>query len=1412
MVRKSYLLRQALLALPLASASLLTAATAAVAGAQAIPRIAGPVENSQLVSLPGEVHPWARAQFDRGIAPANLSGHMLLVLQRSAEQESALQALLASQQDKNSPNYHKWLTPDEFGKQFGVADADVQAVSGYLASRGIAVGRVYSGHGALEVTATAEQMRSTFQTEIHKYAVAGKTFYANATAPKIPSALRSVVSGFAGLNNFHVAGGSGAGSQGTLDPSTHRIHPLYTITGGTTNTYGVAPADLSAIYDIPAATGQGNGGQNVSIGVLGDSNINVSYINNYRSIFGLTAKPPIVVVDGNDPGINDDAYIAYKQIELLSAVAPNANIYYYTSANVADYDTGMNFALVRALEDNRVQVLLNGYQSCETALGANMLLVNQVYEQAAAQGITVVAAAGNTGSAGCQVPGTAGPASTKSGFAVNGYASSPFATAVGGTDFYYGTTSTTQPSAYWTTTNTTTYGSTQTATTHIPEQAWNDSNTSQGTPVQLAGGGGPSTAGADGVSTPQPIPSYQLAYQTANPTVPKVSTTARILPDVSFFAGSGANDSMGYNNTAYVFCMKPGDCQAGGNPVQFTYSGGTEASSAVFAGAVALALNQSLASAGATSPANYSATGTAQFGLGNVNPTLYSLFGKIASYDIKIGNNELLCDGKGSNCANGTTTKPAPMDGYKTGAGYDAVTGLGSFDVTSFVSKYAPANTAGSTVTLSVLDATTGLPPVCVSGGVTTANCTIHSTYIKFVVTVTGSSGTPTQDVAIMTTSPLASLQGATVATLNNGIATVPNYNTLPGGTYQIYARYAGDGNYAPAVSSPYTITVKPEACAMVIYDHNINAAISNLPYGTPVNITAEPYSTAYGYAVGTPTGALNVLDSYNSGAARSITTLPLNSEGAASFVSNLLAYGTHSIVLAYPGDASYSSCQTYAFNVNVTQAGTVTTLNAPENDTGGGGSTATLGVTAVVESSAVASNQPSNGTSPTGTVKFSDLAGQVATLVPGFDPNGNAIATASITVGQNDIPANGQITATYIPASTEINYTGSTSAPKTFNSTTALINNATTTTFTITDTASGGPVNYPAQDSITLHISVSAANPDSTRFLVYANGVQLTTPITKNGQGLVTGGGIKPDPNGNATYVLPQLNGYLALPSGQVQLTVIYDGWISGDGLIESDPSSANQTINIIDDRTSADFSLQSDTTINQQQPLTSTTTPATTQAAYNLRLTSIYNFQSAYSNTAINLSCSVVGYLSSTGVHSTPSGLACGFNSALSATTASVTFAGNSTSSGFIPQTLYVGAAGGYSIANNTAPAQPASRWWVAAGGTTLACIFLLGVPSRRRNWQSLLGACIVAVFGFSMTGCGVTVASGPEQQYYKQLNSGTSGSSGSSGSGGNGASGPTVPAGIYTVLVTATTTTNTTLVHTLPVEVQVGVMPPQ
>src|SRR5256885_15159001 len=100
-------------------------------------RVVQAIDEKQVTTLKGNVHPLARAEFDQGaVADSQPMNRMLLLLQRSAEQEAALRQLLDDQQSKGSPNFHSWLTPEQFGAQFGIADSDLIGVTQWLASQG----------------------------------------------------------------------------------------------------------------------------------------------------------------------------------------------------------------------------------------------------------------------------------------------------------------------------------------------------------------------------------------------------------------------------------------------------------------------------------------------------------------------------------------------------------------------------------------------------------------------------------------------------------------------------------------------------------------------------------------------------------------------------------------------------------------------------------------------------------------------------------------------------------------------------------------------------------------------------------------------------------------------------------------------------------------------------------------------------------------------------------------------------------------------------------------------------------------------------------------------------------------------------------------------------------------------------
>src|SRR5580658_7359810 len=171
-------------------------------------RITQAVDESNLTILKGNTYYLARAEYDRGAAPASLPmNRMLLVLQRSPSQEAALEELLDQQQDHSSPNYHQWLTPQQFGQQFGPSDQDIQTITTWLQSHGFQVAPISNGRTIVEFSGTAGQVQEAFHTAIHKYSVpnaagALEDHWANSADPSIPTALAPVIAGIDTLHNF----------------------------------------------------------------------------------------------------------------------------------------------------------------------------------------------------------------------------------------------------------------------------------------------------------------------------------------------------------------------------------------------------------------------------------------------------------------------------------------------------------------------------------------------------------------------------------------------------------------------------------------------------------------------------------------------------------------------------------------------------------------------------------------------------------------------------------------------------------------------------------------------------------------------------------------------------------------------------------------------------------------------------------------------------------------------------------------------------------------------------------------------------------------------------------------------------------------------------------------------------------
>src|SRR5438552_17411021 len=218
--------------------------------AAAIPaRITQAIDETQLVRLKGNIQPLARAEFDQGVVPDSTPmNRMLLLLQRSPEQEAALRQFMDEQQMKDSPNFHKWLTPDQFGKQFGPADADIQAVTDWLTRQGFQQIKVAAGRTVIEFSGNVAQVRNAFHTAIHRFDVNGESRQANLSDPQIPAALTPVVAGVVSLHNFprksmkHIAGAFTRTADG-------RIVPQFTTSGGL---FVVGQADFANIYNGPS--------------------------------------------------------------------------------------------------------------------------------------------------------------------------------------------------------------------------------------------------------------------------------------------------------------------------------------------------------------------------------------------------------------------------------------------------------------------------------------------------------------------------------------------------------------------------------------------------------------------------------------------------------------------------------------------------------------------------------------------------------------------------------------------------------------------------------------------------------------------------------------------------------------------------------------------------------------------------------------------------------------------------------------------------------------------------------------------------------------------------------------------------------------------------------------------------------
>ncbi len=495
-------------------------------------------QNSPKV-LNGQIAPLvAQAQLLQAASPGQQLNLSLGLQPRNA---AALNSLLASLYDPQSPQYHQYLTPDQFEALFAPAPDQAQQVVSYLQSAGMTVTSIAPNNLLIDATASVAQADSAFSTTINNYQLGSQVFYANATPPVVPAAISSLITSIGGLDNStkyqplyrHIAG---------------KGH-LAKLANGPTN--GYAPKDLTSAYDSTPLQSAGLLGDNQTIALFELDGYQSSDVAQYFANYGI-ATPSIsnVLVDNFSGTAGQGAIEVELDIEVVGALAPHANQIVYEGPNTIQ---GLNDTYNQIVHDHKAQIVSISWGLCESSTGAAELqTLDTIFKQGAAEGMSFFAASGNSGAYDCN----------DSNLAVDSPASDPYITGVGGTNLQL---------------NAGAYGS---------ETAWSNASDTQRSPKGAGGGGG--------ISNTFTLPSWQTGQGVINANSSGAPCNApngqycREVPDVS----ANADPASGYA----IYCtVNNAGCSAAG----WINVGGTSAAAPLWAGGMAL-INQYLLSKGKT--------------------------------------------------------------------------------------------------------------------------------------------------------------------------------------------------------------------------------------------------------------------------------------------------------------------------------------------------------------------------------------------------------------------------------------------------------------------------------------------------------------------------------------------------------------------------------------------------------------------------------------------------------------------------------------------------------------------------------------------------------------------------------------------------------------------------------------------
>ncbi|HET9784891.1 MAG TPA: Ig-like domain repeat protein [Terriglobales bacterium] len=844
-----------------------------------------------------------RGAVDLGAAPGSLDlQRVLLLLHRTPRQSAALSKLLADQQSPGAPQYHQWLTPAAFGERFG-ASAEAQAqVGNWLTQRGFSNIQFRPGGSVVSFDGSAGAVGRAFATAVHGWQSSRGQRWASRTPAVVPPELLGVVEGVVALNNFPLTAGavSGHGTGRLSQPDSPR--PAFTFSDAQGQAqHALVPADFGVLFQMQPLWAAGTGGQGASIAIVARSNINLADVADFRRLFAPSdpANLPTVVLNGPDPGElhNGDEYEADLDSEWAGALAPAAKVIVVVSASTNATD-GIILSAQYIVEHDLAAVMSLSYTACEAQFGATEnQFWNHLFQQAAAEGITVVASSGDSGVAGCDADSAAQPAAAH-GAGVNGLASSPFETAVGGTRLLDDGAA---GAAAWSATNNpVSHGS---VLQPVAETAWNDSCLNPGCDPSV-----PLSAGGGGDSALYPQPVWQQAPGTG-------AAGHRQIPDVAFAASP---------HDGYLVCAEASCRTVPGGLFGYFILGGTSAAAPAFAALMAMVDQQTAGRQGLANPTLY------RLARQSLNPGACdaSLGAALAAdcvfADITSGNNSVPCVIGSPGCVSGADGVGI-LAGYTAAAGYDRATGLGAINAARLVGSWNSGDVRAATRTQLQLSRHQGTQVlVCVQGE---------------------GAGIPTGAAAVLQAlrdgreQQLAAVALAAADGEACGEWSTPR---LPGGTYALLARYGGDADFAASASGPLRVQSPPAAT-----QSSLSAWLTGA--GGPVPTQAAPYGAAIQFlaqvaapaGLPPPTGTVQLQNQLlrprrarggNLPQAATLARWPLNSQGEAAAPASLfLPPGDYRLVASYSGDTAFAASQSAPYTLRIVRAATsVALVTAP--------------------------------------------------------------------------------------------------------------------------------------------------------------------------------------------------------------------------------------------------------------------------------------------------------------------------------------------------------------------------------------------------------------------------------------------------------------------------------------------------